>query len=273
MPPAMSRRAAGESRRSPNPTQSQVPRHLAVTLGVAVVVATVLTAWRPASLDPGELVGDLLAALEGGQLAAPLETQESTGVLPIGVVAGHSGLHPASGLEDPGAICPNGLRELDVNTRVANLVVQGLEAAGLEVDLLEEWDPKLAGYRGAALVSVHADSCSAINEDATGYKVAAAVDTAVPDRSQRLVACMADRYGRATGLRFHPNSVTLDMTEYHSFYEIHSQTPAAIIEVGFLFLDQGFLVEEPDRVARGIVDGLLCFVNNEPATLPLESLP
>jgi N-acetylmuramoyl-L-alanine amidase len=99
------------------------------------------------------------------------------------------------------------------------------------------------------------------------------VDTAVPDRSQRLVACVADRYGRATGLRFHPNSVTLDMTEYHSFYEIHSQTPAAIIEVGFLFLDQGFLVEEPDKAARGIVDGLLCFVNNEPATLPLESLP
>lgn len=273
----MSRRAAGESRRSPDKPSNQVPRHLAVTLGVAAVVATVLTAWRPASLDPGELVGDLMAALEGGQASGQAEgppaTPETTGVLPIGVVAGHSGTHPDSGLEDPGATCPDGLRELDVNTSVANLVVQGLEGAGLEVVLLEEWDPRLNGFRGAALISIHADSCSAINAEATGYKVAAAVDTAVPDRSQRLVACIADRYGRATNLRFHPQSVTLDMTEYHTFYEIHSQTPAAIIEVGFLFLDQEYLTEEPDEAARGIVDGLLCYVNNEPATLPLENLP
>jgi N-acetylmuramoyl-L-alanine amidase len=246
---------------------------LAVTLGVAVVVATVLTAWRPASLDPGELVSDLMAALEGGQLDIPRSLPQTSGVLPIGVVAGHSGVHPGSGLEDPGAVCPNGLREVDVNANVARLVASGLEAAGLEVDLLEEWDPRLTGYRGSALVSIHADSCSAINEEATGYKVAAAVDTSVPDRSQRLVACMADRYGRATALRFHPNSVTRDMTEYHSFYEIHSQTPAAIIEVGFLYLDQRFLVEQPEKAARGIVDGLLCFVNNEPAALPLDSLP
>ena len=84
---------------------------------------------------------------------------------------------------------------------------------------------------------------------------------------------MADRYGRVTDLRYHPNSVTLDMTEYHTFYEINSLTPAAIVEAGFLFLDRDFLTEEPEKAARGIVEGLLCFVNNEPATLPLSDLP
>jgi len=76
-----------------------------------------------------------------------------------------------------------------------------------------------------------------------------------------------------TDLRYHPSSVTLDMTEYHTFFEIDSLTPAAIVEVGFLFLDRDFLSKEPDKAARGLVDGLLCFVNNEPATLPISDLP
>lgn len=263
------------SRRSPQANSSPVTRHLAVTLGVAAVVATVLTAWTPASLDPGEIVGDLMAALAGAPTAMPDEQAAAAPAasLPIGIVAGHSGLNPSSGLEDPGAVCNDGLTEQSVNSTIAKLAVQGLQAAGVDTLLLEEWDSRLEGFRGAALVSIHTDSCAPINDQATGYKVAAALETSVPDRSQRLVACIADRYGRMTGLRFHPNSVTLDMTEYHTFYEIHSQTPAAIIEVGFLFLDRDFLTQQPDMAARGIVEGLLCYVNNEPATLPTGPNP
>lgn len=246
-----------------------------MTLGVAALVATVLTAWTPASLEPGGIVGDLTAALAAGPQTALGEAEDSqpAGALPIGIVAGHSGLHPSSGLEDPGATCSDGLTEVQVNNTIAGLAVQGLQAAGFETVLLEEWDARLEGFRGAALVSIHADSCAPINNLATGYKVSAAVESVVPDRSQRLVACMADRYGRMTGLRFHPNSVTLDMTEYHTFYEIHSQTPAAVIEVGFLFLDRNFLTQQSDKAARGIVEGLLCYVNNEPATLPVGNNP
>lgn len=249
----------------------EIGRHLAITAGIAALLATILTAWRPASLDPAELVGQLLAV--GGPQAptAALAEQTAQVRLPIGVVAGHSGVHPDSGIADPGAVCDDGTTELQINSSIAELVMRGLEGAGLEAVLLEEWDPRLTGFRGLALLSIHADSCQPINETATGYKVAAAPDTAVPDRSQRLVACVADRYGRATDMRFHPNSVTLDMTEYHSFYEIHSQTPAAIIEVGFLFLDRNYLIRNPDQAARGIVDGLLCYVNNEPATLPIAT--
>ena len=46
------------------PITSRVMRHLAVTFLVAAGLATVFTAWTPASLDPEELAGQLAAALE-----------------------------------------------------------------------------------------------------------------------------------------------------------------------------------------------------------------
>lgn len=262
-----------DSRLSGTPPARQVMRNLGVTLVVAAVLATVFTAWTPASLSPGELASQLASAVDGAGPPTPLPQAaigDVTGTrnLTIGIVAGHSGLNPDTGLPDPGAVCPDGLNERDINMQIAKLVVRGLEAAGFNPDLLEEFDKRLVGYRAVALVSIHADSCQPINSDATGYKITAALDTAVPDRAQRLVACLADRYGQATGLRYHPNSVTRDMTAYHSFYEVNSQTPAAIIETGFLYLDREFLTKHPEDAARGIVEGVLCYVNNEPVNIP-----
>jgi N-acetylmuramoyl-L-alanine amidase len=269
----------GSDRAQQEQTARLVLRHLSITLGAAFVLATVFTAWTPASLNPSDLVGQLLLGIEqepgAGQpsavnLPALFGPQSSV----VGIVAGHSGIHPDSGLQDPGAVCPDGLTEAEVNREIAELVVRGLEGAGIEADLLDEWDERLGGYRAAALVSVHADACVWINEDATGYKVAAAPDSPTPERAARLVACLEDRYGRTTGLRFHPGSITRDMTEYHSFYEIHGQTPAAIIETGFLYLDREFLTSQPDQAANGIVDGILCYLNNEPIDLdPAQAQP
>jgi N-acetylmuramoyl-L-alanine amidase len=247
-------------------------RHIGITAVVAAVAATVFTAWRPASLEPGEIVQQLISLVqaqeEGSESPALAEPADIN--LQIGVVAGHSGYVPDSGLTDPGATCPDGLTEAEINQSIADLAVQGLNAAGQDAVLLEEFDERLVGFRGIALVSIHADSCSPINEEATGFKVAAAVDTAVPDKSQRLVLCLVDRYGQATGLRFHSGSVTRDMTEYHTFYEIHSQTPAVIVEVGFMYLDRDFLIKSANLAARGMVDALLCYVNNEPTDFNLN---
>lgn len=255
------------------PPARQVMRNLGVTLVVAAVLATVFTAWTPASLSPGELASQLAAAVDGSAPPTAIPQAQSGDAnggktLTIGIVAGHSGINPSSGLPDPGAVCPDGLNERDINMQIARLVVSGLEAAGFKVDLLEEFDKRLVGYRAVALVSIHADSCQPINSDATGYKIASSVDSSVPDRAQRLVACLADRYGQATGLRYHPNSVTRDMTSYHTYNEINSQTPAAIIETGFLYLDREFLTKHPEDAARGIVEGVLCYVNNEPVNIP-----
>jgi len=255
----------------------QVARYFAIALGTSAFLATVFTAWTPASLNPGEFVARMAAAIDLAGREGPASggaggDGEQLG-LTIGIIAGHTGLHPDSGLPDPGATCPDGFNEAQVNQEIASRVGQGLAAAGFDVVLLQEWDSRLQGYRAAALVSIHADSCAPINEEATGYKVSAALDTVIPDRAQRLVACLSDRYGRVTSLRFHPGSITRDMTEYHTFNEIDNQTPAAIIEVGFLYLDREFLTSEPHKAAQGIVEGILCYLNNEPASLPGEASP
>jgi N-acetylmuramoyl-L-alanine amidase len=52
------------------------------------------------------------------------------------------------------------------------------------------------------------------------------------------------------------------MTSYHGFYEIAAETPAAIIEIGFLHLDRLTLTQRPDLVAQGIVDGIICFLTS-----------
>ena len=243
----------------------QVMNYLVVILVASGIFATVFTAWTPTSLSPSELAGQMAAVLgeESGSIPPGLSGEE--GVIRIGVVAGHSGLYPPTGLPDPGAVCDDGLTEREVNMRIAELVVRYLEQEGFEVDLLEEFDGRLDDYRAVALVSIHADSCLPINEFATGYKVAAAVDTEITDRTQRLVTCMIDRYGRTTDMRYH-DSLTRDMTEYHTFSEVDPLTPAIIIETGFMYLDRDFLTNEPEVAARAIADGVLCYVNNEPAS-------
>jgi N-acetylmuramoyl-L-alanine amidase len=251
-------------------------RFLGTTLAVAALLATAFTAWTPASLLPGDLSQRLVALVGGAVEATPEGSSGVAGAnlgLRVGIVVGHLGPNPETGLVDPGSVCPDGLTELEVNQAIASIVAHDLEDVGLQVDLLEEFDPRLSEYRAAALVSVHADACAWINSQATGYKVSGALDATVPERTQRLVDCLVDRYGRVTGLPFHTGSITRDMTQYHTFYEIHNQTPAAIIETGFLYLDRDYLTQHPDQAARGIVEGVLCFLNNEPVSLPSEGMP
>jgi N-acetylmuramoyl-L-alanine amidase len=57
--------------------------------------------------------------------------------------------------------------------------------------------------------------------------------------------------------------VTGDMSNYHAFSEINPNTPAAIIETGFMNLDRQILTEKPDLIADGITSGILCFIRNE----------
>jgi N-acetylmuramoyl-L-alanine amidase len=252
-------------------------RYIGITITFSVILATLFTAWTPESLNPGELIGDFFSVVLGSEPDQPDETEAAVGieedrVIKVGIVAGHMGPHPETGLVDPGATCEDGLTELVVNQNIAELVVRGLQAVGFEVDLLEEFDHRLTGYEADALVSIHADACYYINDQATGYKVSRSAASDIPQTSDRLVNCIIERYGRSTGLKFHPGSITRDMTEYHTFYEIHSSTPAVIIETGFLYLDREFLTSQPELAARGIIDGVLCYVNKEPVNL-FESQP
>ncbi|GAB1470307.1 hypothetical protein MASR2M66_11840 [Chloroflexota bacterium] len=230
------------------------------TLGIAILVATLFTAWTPNSLFTSNLREQMRALLtpQAAIASGPLTPQPQ---IRIGIVAGHMG-------NDSGAACydENGnvtVTEADVNLSIATLVQRSLTERGYQVDLLNEFDTRLNGYRAAALVSIHNDSCEVINAEATGFKVAASLETRDVNRAQRLTACLTDRYQNLTGLFFHASSITPDMTQYHAFSEIDPNTVTAIIETGFLYLDQDILTKRTDVVAEGVTQGILCFINNE----------
>lgn len=169
----------------------------------------------------------------------------------VGIVSGHKGY-------DPGAVCDDGLTEAEVNYAIAKEVVALLGRRGVQADLLDEFDDRLADYQAQALVSIHADSCNV--PGASGFKAARVTNSAIPEAEDRLVACLIQEYGAYTGLPQHPASITDNMTNYHAFNEIAPLTPGAIIETGFLLEDRFILEHRPKVVARGIAAGILCFL-------------
>ena len=241
-------------------------RTLQSTIGVGILLATLFTALPSRGLASGDFYDRLSLILTPRPVDgnAPLIAQPQ---LRVGIVAGHAG-------NDSGAVCVDGngdvtLTEADVNLEIAAIVQQKLIERNFQVDLLREFDSRLSGYRALAIISIHNDSCEYINNEATGFKVAAALNTPDFNRANRLTACLVDRYHAMTGLTFHAGSITSDMREYHAFREIDPSTVAAIIETGFLNLDREILTKQTDRVAAGIVDAVLCFANNE----NIESTP
>lgn len=241
-----------------------------ITAGLALVAAALMSArFLPSvtstasSPEPeGDEISSPATSLPNSIPAPAAPTPLPTDPLPqitpevltnirVGIVAGHAGY-------DPGAVCEDGLTEAEVNLAVAREVVRQLSAKGYQVDLLDEFDDRLTGYVADALVSVHADSCDV--PGASGFKVARVTYSAIPEAEDRLVECLYDRYQAATGLPQHPNSITDNMTNYHAFMEIDSLTPGAIIETGFLLDDRELLVFHQDLIARGIADGIVCFL-------------
>jgi N-acetylmuramoyl-L-alanine amidase len=243
--------AIGTARRAPTPY-----RYVAWTMGLALVLATGFVTFAPSTLSPESLRASLARLVRPtsvpgvGSLGLSLNRH-------IGLVAGHFG-------NDSGAVCADGLTEAALNKDIADRVVSILERQGYQVDLLQEFDERLKDYRALALVSIHADSCEFINDQATGFKVAASSAGTGPEDSQHLLTCLVSRYAARTALPFHAGSITRDMNSYHSFSEIDQNTPAAIVETGFMYLDRAFLTQHADQVSLGIAEGVLCFVRNEP---------
>jgi len=180
--------------------------------------------------------------------------------LHVGLVVGHWG-HG----DDVGAVCSEslgGYKEVDINYTIADLTRQYLQAEGVEVDMLKEFDEHLSGYKSNALISIHADTCEYIPELGTGFKIAEAAENKRPEQAARLMACLKNRYGEATSLRY-DHRITEDMTSYHAFGEVDTNTPAVIIETGFMNQDRELLTQNPALVARGITAGIMCFLNRE----------
>lgn len=229
----------------------------------AFLIASLFTLFTPNNLFSGDTLDRIFQAWQANPTTvSPLIVNNSTPEnARIGIVAGHW-------QNDSGALCSDGLKEVEVNLQIATLVQQKLIAEGFSVDLMSEFDPRLSQYKAMLLLSIHADTCEYISNEATGFKVAAAIHSLYPEKANRLVVCMADRYQATTGLTYRPNSTTPDMTSYHAFDEVHTETTSAILETGFLNLDRQILTENPDLIAQGIVNGLMCYIRNENVTQP-----
>ena len=227
------------------------------------IVATLFTASTPPGMLSGSITkefSDIISAGSTPTIEWPTPTPRPRPR--IGIVVGHWGDE-----NDPGAVCPDGLTELEINQAIAVLVQQNLLNEGFDVDLLTEFDPTLNGYQALALVSIHADSCDYINNQATGFKVAPSLNTKRPEKTARLTACLRNRYASTTQLNIH-NSITPDMSSYHAFDEISEETPAIIIETGFMNLDRQLLTQQPEMIATGITDGVLCYLYNQDISSP-----
>jgi N-acetylmuramoyl-L-alanine amidase len=169
----------------------------------------------------------------------------------VGIVAGHYGF-------DSGAICPDGLQEVEINLAIAEKVVSLLKRKGYQVELLGEFDEAILGYQADVFVSLHSDSCDI--PGASGFKVARVTNSAVPEEEDRLVECLWNEYEKWTGLARHEDSITPHMRQYHAFRKIDPDTPGAIIEMGFMLDDRNILLYEQEKVARGVASGVICFL-------------
>lgn len=246
-------------------------RTLFIGVFAAALAATIFTWFTEQDyMTPSVVSGVQLARATSAAAAAPM-TPTTNPVTPnwlkrIGVISGHRGPE-----NDPGAVCEDGLTESEINFSVAQLIVSELRSQGYTVDLLDEFDPRLEGYQAAAIVSIHANDCRDYGELVSGYLVARAAARPPGGMDDRLAECIALHYGRSTQLE-RRYTLTLDMTDYHTFREIHPQTPAAILELGFLKDDRVLLTQQQGLLAQSIINGVLCFLNGDNPAAEMTAL-
>lgn len=240
-------------------------RSVMVIVIAAALMATIFTWSTPSQFINDQVKSKLSIAQATGQATTvPTVIPTPNWLRKIGIVSGHRGPQVPP---DPGAVCPDGLSEASITFAVSQKVVRNLRDRGYSVDLLDEFDPRLDGYQAAALVSIHANTCKNFGEVVTGYLIARAAARSGLGQDDGLVECVARYYAQATGLTRRPG-VTIDMSDYHTFREIHPLTPAAILELGFLLADRDILTNKQDEMAKGITDGILCFLEPNQQSLP-----
>lgn len=257
-------------------------RSLVIVFAVGVVVATIFASFTS---------NDSLSLQTQQSLAIAYSTQARAEIVPTGLptpawfkkialMRGHSGIAQRGNTKggiDPGAVCNDEptLTELSVTTNVGDRITAALRGRGYEVDALDEWDMRLVDpnkpYEAGVFLSIHADSCLNFNDgyNHSGFKVVGPEGRlTVREQDLRLTDCLREHYAKVTGLPHSGWTVTNDMLYYHAFREVSQRTPAAILELGFLYYDRDLLKNKPDKAAQGVVEGLLCFLDPKSLVTP-----
>jgi N-acetylmuramoyl-L-alanine amidase len=154
-----------------------------------------------------------------------------------------------------------GKAEWEVNLEIARRTAARLEAMGYAVDILPTTVPP--SYRAHLFIAIHADG--ALDPAASGYRVAAPRRDPT-QKAAGFVELLERTYAEATGLK-RLGTVTRRMQAYYAFnsrryrHALHPMTIGVIIETGFLTSpsDRRLIVDDPDRVARGIAEAVRQF--------------
>jgi len=262
--PSGPRRAAG--RHAPRPPGLGIAtlRTVLLVLAAAILVSTIFSLWTRPTFFSGEFRAGLneVQATQRVFSIQPSPLPTDSHQVRIGVIAGHSGPPQDTAFEkDPGAVCDDGLTELEINEAVAREVVTLLSRDLYTVELLQEFDPRLEGYQADVLVSIHSNDCQDYGAAGTGFAAASASGRrSTRGQDDLLLTCLIAQYAEASGLPQH-QGLTFDMTAYHTFSEVAVDTPTAIIELGFLRNNRDVLTGRQGDLALGVANGIRCFLN------------
>jgi N-acetylmuramoyl-L-alanine amidase len=159
-----------------------------------------------------------------------------------------------------------GYTEVDVTSEIADRMATLLTAQGIRVDILPTTVPE--GYLADVFIALHCDG-DGVGE-LSGFKMAHGSRRGPYE--DKLLSTIKDTYAKATGMSYDSQHITRNMTGYFAFNWSRYQhatspfTPATIIELGFLSNDddRAVLVNKPDVIATGLVNGILAFLDANP---------
>ena len=221
-------------------------------LFTALVTATILVTFSPGA----EYIDQFIPALETDNTT--LNGQNNQRKI-IGILPGHYGF-------DYGYQCGpeyNFVSESDVNLRIAVMVRDYLQTQGYTVDFLQEFDPMLSNYTALALVSIHSNTCDTQNTKQSGFNVSTAGQNSYPSESKRLNDCLAYHYAQNSGLDYLGESYMRGEEMLVSFDTVNNYTTISVVSTGYLGNDYRTISEKTNSLAKGIADGIICYVEDE----------
>lgn len=218
---------------------------------VAAVLATLFTFWNPYKLFSQQEVTQATYQANADGSSAEYST--------IGILVGHWKV-------DSGNICENDIVEANVTEAIANQVSVKLNALGYPVKLLAQTDLDLVNFRGPLLIAIYTGSCEDTPENKSGFSIGTTLSATDLNSSNALAVCMGEVYQAATNLDFSYEIIASDQPAYTYFQMVNPNTPMIYLEMGSLLYDQSVLIENSEKVANGIVNGIQCYLDTlEPA--------
>lgn len=211
------------------------------------------------------------AIIQGGVVRLLKPKVELIGARRVGIQVGH--LEIADVPAEYGTRLPTqtgatfaGYDEVDVNQDIAERTAKLLTAQGVQVDILPATVPE--GYVADVFIALHCDSDGV--GDVSGFKMAHGSRRG--PHEEKLLQTIKTTYAAETGLDYDAEHITRNMTQLYSFswsryqHATSAFTPSVILEMGFLSnrADRNLLVNQPDRIAIAIANGILNFLDTTP---------